>query len=405
MAKVTSLRSILHRTQLFILLVTSLIGGSALLFISIYTIDQLTSKNSALIADTVRHRVEAAVVFQDVEAIEQAISDISQGQEVNRIEVLDQNQHLLAQVDVLAPNADRWYQQWLFQAQSAQPVTIAIDYNQQTIGWVRVYGSSQSILSFAAQVITALLVSLVLIFLCIAYFSYRAHRQIKQSFDRVNYTANLIREQRAFNLRMPQDVISELNQLGETFNALLTELDHWQADMTQENSLLAHQARHDGLTGLANRVHFEEYLYRLYDQPEQRDRAALLFIDGDSFKEINDTYGHQAGDLVLVEMAKRLNRHLRQHDFVARLGGDEFAVMLANIDSADQALVVVKHILEVMREPIHLASGRHVYFSFSVGVALSSQATTPAQLIHHADSAMYTAKLSTRKRYFLFQYE
>ncbi len=396
-----SLRSILNRTQLLILLSIILIGGSAISFISFYSLDRYSSNNSLLIADTVRHRVDAALVFHDVEEIQEAILQISQGQEVNKIQVLDQNEQLLAQVDLRANQPESWFEQLLFK--NAKPVSVDITHHDTVVGWVRVYGSSKSMLSFAAQVFAVMIATLLLILICIAALTYRAYHRIMWSFDRVNHTANLIKQQRAFNLRMPQNVFEELNQLGMTFNALLIELDEWQNDITHENKRLVYQARHDDLTGLANRAYFEEYLARLYEQIDQRDKVALFFIDGDGFKGVNDTYGHQAGDLVLIEMARRLSQYLRQHDFMARLGGDEFAVILPNISSVEHVLLVVQNVLNATHEPIYLPNGQSIYFSFSVGVAMSIDAGTPEQLIYQADQAMYSAKASATQRYFLYQ--
>lgn len=400
--KTPSLRSILNRTQLLIVWVIFLIGGVATSYISFYTLDQYSNKNSLLIADTVRHRVDAAVVFRDIDAIQEAIEQVSQGQEVSKIQVLDQDRNVLAEVDLSATQSAFWFER-LF-PQNSKAVSVEMTHQQQLVGWVLVYGSSKSMLSFAAQVFAVMIITLLLILVCIVALTYRAYRLIMLSFDRVNHTANLIKQQRAFNLRMPQDVFDELNQLGMTFNALLVELDDWHNDIKHENNRLAHRARHDDLTGLANRAYFEEYLDRLYDQADQREKIALFFIDGDGFKGVNDTYGHQAGDLVLIEMARRLTQYLRQHDFMARLGGDEFAVILPNISSVEHVLLVVQNVLNATHEPIYLPNGQSIYFSFSVGVALSADASTPQQLIHHADQAMYTAKASPEQRYALYQH-
>lgn len=401
-SKTLSLRSILNQTQLLIVLVIFLIGSAATSYISFYTLDQYSHNNSLLIADTVRHRVEAAVVFRDIEAIQESIAQVSQGQEVNKIQVLDQADTLLAEADFSADQGASWFTRWLFK--NPTPVSVEVKHQDKTVGWVKVYGSSTSMLSFAAQVFAVMILTLLLILVCIVGLTYRAYHRIMQSFDRVNHTANLIKQQRAFNLRMPQNVFEELNQLGMTFNALLIELDEWQNDIAHENKRLVYQARHDDLTGLANRAYFEEYLGRLYDQVDQREKVALFFIDGDGFKGVNDTYGHQAGDLVLIEMARRLTQYLRQQDFMARLGGDEFAVILPNISSVEHVLLVVQNVLNATHEPIYLPNGQSIYFSFSVGVAMSVDAANPQQLIHHADQAMYTAKASPEQRYALYQH-
>jgi len=217
-AKMPSLRSILNRTQLLILLSIVLIGGAATSYISFYTLDQYTRKNGLLIADTVRHRVDAAVVFRDIDAIQEAVEQVSQGQEVSKIQVLDQDKQVLAEVDLTATRSAFWFER-LF-PRNSEAVTVEMLHQQQLIGWVLVYGSSKSMLSFAAQVFAVMIATLLLILICIAALTYRAYHLIMQSFDRVNHTADLIKQQRAFNLRMPSDVFDELNELGMTFNAL-----------------------------------------------------------------------------------------------------------------------------------------------------------------------------------------
>lgn len=110
-----------------------------------------------------------------------------------------------------------------------------------------------------------------------------------------------------------------------------------------------------------------------------------------NFKDINDQYGHLAGDAVLQEMAKRLKSNLRQHDFITRLGGDEFAIIVHNIQQPQQLASICEHLLSCSKAPL-IFEKAEIHFSFSIGIAFAKNAASPEELITQADSAMYRAK-------------
>lgn len=160
---------------------------------------------------------------------------------------------------------------------------------------------------------------------------------------------------------------------------------------------LIYMAYHDPLTGLKNRKGFYERLETdILRAKRYGGQVALLYIDIDRFKEVNDTLGHEAGDEVLREITRRLVDNLRQCDCVARVGGDEFAVVLDNADGCDVELVVRK-VAVILAQP-YSAGGRDVaYVSGSVGVAVfPDDAVTASDLIRYADSAMYEVKRSRK---------
>ncbi|WP_187172786.1 diguanylate cyclase domain-containing protein, partial [Enterococcus faecium] len=134
----------------------------------------------------------------------------------------------------------------------------------------------------------------------------------------------------ARGLRVPPARIAEMDALGDDFNALLEELERREALLEQRNEELSRQALHDSLTGLPNRAYFEQHLQaRLAEARRAGTSVALLFLDNDHFKSVNDRHGHAAGDALLVAVAQRLRAQLRESDLVARLGGDEFAIVMA----------------------------------------------------------------------------
>ncbi len=164
-------------------------------------------------------------------------------------------------------------------------------------------------------------------------------------------------------------------------------------------------AYYDTLTGLANRQSFLEQLSREIDRAQaQGTRLAVLFLDLDGFKTINDTLGHGSGDLLLQWAADRLRQSVRPGDLVARagapesetalarLGGDEFTTLIPNLKQADDALLVAHRIRDLMRRPFNL-SGRAVTVTASIGIALYPEdGLSASALLKHADTAMYHAK-------------
>jgi diguanylate cyclase (GGDEF)-like protein len=161
-----------------------------------------------------------------------------------------------------------------------------------------------------------------------------------------------------------------------------------------------YQALHDPLTGLPNRALF---LDRLEQELASAGRVvAVLFIDLDNFKVINDSLEHHLGDRLLVEVSRRIRNSLRARDSAARFGGDEFTILLASLWDAGAAIRVTERVIEVLREPF--AIGKHeVTVSASVGIALSHVDTTrPSDLLRNADTALYQAK-GVRGRYEMFR--
>lgn len=163
---------------------------------------------------------------------------------------------------------------------------------------------------------------------------------------------------------------------------------------------LVHQARHDPLTGLPNRLQLLERLTRALQPDEHGARApfAVLFLDLDRFKLVNDSVGHAAGDAMLVEIGTRISAMLGPQDLVARLGGDEFAVMLAGVDDPCAAEATADAFLEALARPIWVA-GRELYPSASIGIAMSHPDYADGHgLLRDADAAMYRAKACGRDR-------
>jgi diguanylate cyclase (GGDEF)-like protein/PAS domain S-box-containing protein len=169
---------------------------------------------------------------------------------------------------------------------------------------------------------------------------------------------------------------------------------------------LAHQAVHDPLTDLPNRVLFMDRLRDVYSRA-QRDASAtiaVLFLDLDDFKGVNETLGYRAGDLVLATVAERVEECLREEDTAARLGGDEFIVLLERIDGIEDATRTAERILKALQKPFALGETERT-LTASIGVALSTPASEnvrPQDLLRFAELSMYRAKRNREASYMFF---
>jgi diguanylate cyclase (GGDEF)-like protein len=163
---------------------------------------------------------------------------------------------------------------------------------------------------------------------------------------------------------------------------------------------IRHLAQHDTLTGLPNRLMFHEVLPRALAQSRRSGEGlALLFIDLDGFKAVNDGRGHEAGDELLRQVAARLQATLREADLVARLGGDEFVVLLTGVRDSDAAETAADHIITAVSQPYVLPQGEAL-ISASIGIARFPQvAIDPDELLNKADQAMYLAKAAGKGCY------
>ncbi len=175
------------------------------------------------------------------------------------------------------------------------------------------------------------------------------------------------------------------------------------SEQKQASDQLQHLAHHDQLTDLPNRALFYDRFQQAVLMANRNNTAlAMLFIDLDGFKAINDNYGHSSGDQVLTTIAQRLSSTVRQSDTVGRMGGDEFAVLLHSLHHKEDASLLAEKIILHINEPILLSNGLPVSLSCSIGIALYPEhSANPNALIQQADTAMYQAKHSGKGRYCL----
>lgn len=201
-----------------------------------------------------------------------------------------------------------------------------------------------------------------------------------------------------------------VNQLSEqaqiTLDALEVTrgaLERAEAALRESEEQMRFQAFHDALTGLPNRAYVIAQLTRALQRALRKETiVAVLFLDLDNFKIINDSKGHESGDLLLMEIAARLQSLVRPQDLLARLGGDEFLIVLEDLESEEQVFALAERLCQMFQEPL-LVQGQLVYSGGSLGIAFGGRKELSASdLIKHADIAMYRAKAEGKHRYVVF---
>lgn len=204
----------------------------------------------------------------------------------------------------------------------------------------------------------------------------------------------------AYNQQLTEKVEERTNELHKANANLKEQIE----ERKQIELKLIHDAHHDNLTGLPNRALFTSRVELAIANKARypKNKFAVLFIDLDRFKLINDTLGHQAGDKFLVEVSKRIARCIRGHDLLARLGGDEFVILLDSFENDEDAEEVALRILDTMSEAFCL-DGTEMFSGGSIGIAfIEPWYQNAGEIIRDADAAMYQAKSMGRGRYVMF---
>ena len=209
---------------------------------------------------------------------------------------------------------------------------------------------------------------------------------------------------RAAHAELEQRVRERTAELAQTNAKLVAQI----GERMRAEQRLTHQALHDALTELPNRAHLLDRLKGAIEQARQSREDvpfAVLFLDLDRFKVVNDSIGHAAGDELLMEVARRIVSSMRSGDVVARLGGDEFAILVESADGIDTVMELGRRLLDTVNQPLWVA-GRELFPSASLGIAAwNARYGSGEELLRDADAAMYRAKATGRNRCVLFDEE
>ena len=393
-----TLDSVLRRAHLSVSLIAVMAAGLTLTAVALLALRVYSDQNLRLVARSMSYTVEGAVVFGDSMAAREALALIGVNEDIDQAQVSDMAGKVLARWE-RGEHGTRYYIEraltgWML----PDSLTFPITRNDQAIGSIKLVPHSRSLLPFLLSGLSCLLACLVLSLVVAVRLSRRMETEITSPLRHLADTAHRVRRDRSFELRVPPANLADLNQISDDFNALLDELEAWQSHLQKEHASLSHRANHDSLTGLSNRAFMEAELERaILEARIGNGKVAVLFLDSDRFKYINDTFGHASGDRVLVTIAARIKQQLREGDLVARLGGDEFAILLKPLRNSSDAMHIADNIITAMAQAIELPTGNSIVTSLTIGVAVfPDHAIDAVSLVGAADEAMYRAKQAQR---------
>jgi diguanylate cyclase (GGDEF)-like protein len=234
----------------------------------------------------------------------------------------------------------------------------------------------------------------------------RLQRVISQPIEQLAAAMKSVSKERNYSQRVKMESHDELGSLIDDFNEMLVQIEMRDQELRNKQNRLDYLAHHDTLTNLPNRLLFQDRLRHAISKARRMQQImALLFLDLDRFKNINDSLGHEVGDQVLQEVAKRLTNIVRESDTLARLGGDEFVIALEQNTESRELTIVAQKILETLSTAFHIDT-HELYITASIGISLyPANGLTPETLMKTADVAMYRAKEKGRNNFQFFALE
>ncbi|MEB0952060.1 diguanylate cyclase DgcN [Citrobacter sedlakii] len=382
----------LRRISMISVVVTMTLIWLLLSVASVLTLKQYAQKNLELTAATMTHSLEAALVFADDAAATETLAALGQQGQFSAADVRDKNENVIASWRYNAQETDDklsgYISQWLFPLPVAQPVW----HNGEIIGEVRIT-ARDSLISHFLWLSLAVLTGSILLASGIAILLTRhLHNGVVVALQNITDVVHDVRTNRNFSRRVSEERIEEFHRFAQDFNSLLDEMEEWQLRLQARNAQLLRTALHDPLTGLANRAAFRSTINALMNDDAARSSSALLFLDGDNFKFVNDTWGHAAGDRVLIDVAKRLAEFGGNRHQPYRLGGDEFAMVLYGVHSEYEVQRICAALAQEFNRPFDLHNGHLTSMTLSMGYALTWEHASAEKLQELADRNMYLAK-------------
>ncbi|SKA09576.1 diguanylate cyclase/phosphodiesterase [Trichlorobacter thiogenes] len=294
----------------------------------------------------------------------------------------------------------------LFQLSERFSMVAPIQLDGQTIGTIVLFADMHELKSRLLSTILSAILVLSLAAGAAYLLSVRMQTIISLPILDLLNTMRLVSETKDFSLRADKPGSDEIGQLYDGFNEMLQEIEERNLVLRQRQEHLQELAHFDTLTRLPNRVLFHDRLQQAMNLALRSEQLiAVIFLDLDRFKDINDTLGHRTGDLLLQQVASRMELVLRDCDTVARLGGDEFTIFAQNIRSQHYACRMAQKLLDLFEIPYSL-DGQQVFITCSIGITLfPDDGDTIDTLLMNADIAMYHAKADGKNAYRLYNKE
>ena len=377
-------------SAVILLLCWILLSSTSLLFIKNYE-----KRNLELIGSTLSTTMTAATVFADSYDARNKIERLGDQGMYASAKLVTRDQIALVRWNARQEQTG-WYSRLLREWIYHQPLNVNIIHADAAVGTLTLEGTVTGAVSFIRYsflILTSGMLCVLLISLLLSEF---LHRGMIASLRTITSSIHYVIHSGDFSLRIPGGPIREFQLFSDDLNSLLMEMQSLKASLMRDNLSLAAKALEDPLTGLANRSAFSARLTQLLDQQYAHERFALLFLDGDRFKSINDNWGHAAGDEVLKAIGSRLLSLASDQDLVARLGGDEFAMLVSSQASEAALQQLMQRIHDVIMEKIIIAEGMPISTSVTIGYAWSQHGDTVESILERADMNMYKNKRTNK---------
>jgi diguanylate cyclase (GGDEF)-like protein len=418
---------ILHLPLARKLLLLNMLGVASVLLITLllfllsytYVADKRLRQDAEADSEILASSLAPMLAFQDQREAQEMVRYFVNYPDLQSLEVIDaQGRHFVSwralELSIFKTQLEQehrqpgWYERWKFASTTVDKVIILDD---ETLGLVRLEisyaGMHEDLLEFFILGVILTLMAMVVTPLVLSHLQARALASIFE----LSAVAENVAKNRDYSLRAQIRSRDEVSRLAFHFNQMLTRIEKWEMDIQAEleqrkesERQLDILANHDSLTKLPNRHYFHHRLeFHVEDSLLSGQMMALMFIDLDNFKYVNDHFGHETGDMVLIVVSKRLSSILRSSDSLCRLGGDEFAVILPNVGELEMAQNLAARLVASIREPI-VIEGQHMPIGTSIGIACCPLHADDAKtLLHKADMAMYQAKKAGKNTFRLYQ--
>ena len=406
------------------LLIVSLMTLLTISSMSMFTYGSLQDdyrKDAATLSAMLTPSVYSALQSNNVKSAQHALNVLHRIHEVLQAEIYDKSGHLFASYNrddnrsSPPPSFDRSkYDETAHLGRltldNVSPILEDVPGKEQ-IGTLTIrMDFSEAYTHFAYQVGALLLVGLIS-FTVIAAVLIRLQKSITQPLLSLTEAMHKVSKDGDFSIRATPISQDEIGELAGVFNQMLDELSKRENSLQQElkerrliEERLSAIAHFDPVSNLPNRNSFNSQIDRaLINYKYDLKKFALMFIDLDNFKYVNDTFGHHAGDLLLARVAERLCGSLRQEDFVARLGGDEFAIIMTDFTGMAQISTVSRKVLTSLQQPFFL-EGHEAFIGASIGITICPDNGEDSETLQRqADSAMYQAKKMGKNTFQFYQ--
>ncbi|MDE8557688.1 MULTISPECIES: diguanylate cyclase domain-containing protein [Pantoea] len=377
-------------SAVILLLCWLLLSSTSLLFIKNYE-----KRNLELIGSTLSTTLTAATVFADSYDARNKIERFGNEGMYDSAKLVTRDNIVMAKWN--APREQTgWFSRLLREWIYLKPLNVDITHADVVVGTLTLEGTVTGAVSFLQYSFMILSVGMLCVLIISLMLSEFLHRGIIASLRIITSSIHYVILSGDFSLRIPGGPNREFQLFSDDLNSLLMEMQSLKASLLRDNRSLAAKALSDPLTGLANRSAFSARLTQRLDQPHEHERFALLFLDGDRFKSINDNWGHAAGDEVLKAIGSRLLSLATEQDLVARLGGDEFAMLVSSRTSEAQLQQLIQRINDTIGEHILIAEGMPVTTSVTIGYAWSQPGDAVESILERADMNMYKNKRKNR---------